>query len=72
LNIANDDIEHVFAATLSVYYQELHESKIPNELKLNAIKNRIEENRRLIATQFEIKKEELFNNEFSENSFLVI
>ncbi|USK59564.1 hypothetical protein [Peribacillus asahii] len=72
LDIANDDTEHVFAKTLSVYYRELNESEVPEELKLNAIKNRIEENRRSIANQFEIEKEELFKNEFSEDSFLVI
>lgn len=59
LEIANEEIEQVFAEALTAYYQQIDEEEIPDDLKLNAIKNRIEESHRSKTTQFEIKREDL-------------
>ena len=61
LEIANDDIEQVFAVALSAYYQTMDEDEIPDSLNLHSIKNQIENHRSVKGNNVEIKKEELFN-----------
>ena len=63
LKIANEDIEQAFAEVLTAYYQKVESSDVPNYLKLNAIKDRIKENRNINTCENEITRENLFNLE---------
>lgn len=60
MEISNEEIEQAFAETLSIYYSELDESEIPDDLKLQSIKNKIEMNRQARAMEFNISRDELF------------
>lgn len=55
LELANDDIEQVFAQALTAYYQIMDEDGVPDSLNLNAIKQ-IENHQSLKLDSVQIKR----------------